>query len=224
MTEVSTVKEQIEVLQTELQDAKSNINKDLEEKIRLIVADMSVSKGFDHPGPQKILEEGDRELQIIVGGFDGDKDANIITATIDKFLEEVGRDKIVTVGTFTDPAPVGYIEFQTEHSKKGFYKRIQKAPKHINGVDLMFSNNRTFDERKRDKTLGIIKHQLIEEKGIPSQAVRIDWKRGFVELRRKRVASVSDDAVATFSEEAQDIKTGVETTMKAWVAKRNVAE
>ena len=108
--------------------------------------------------------------------------------------------------------------------RKGFFEKIKTADKQTEGIELWFGNNRSFDERKRDKRLGIVKHVLIENKGFDAKHVRIDWDRGFVKVRGTKMASVSDTADCDLANEVQDIKPKVDELMKAWLAKRGAEE
>ena len=60
--------------------------------------------------------------------------------------------------------------------------------------EIRFTSNRNFDERTRDKALGLLKHDLIEEKGYKQSQVNIVWEEGRIEVKKREVASVSDDA------------------------------
>ena len=66
----------------------------------------------------------ERERQIIVGGFETDTDSEAVVNAIEDVLK-VGRrcSKLTDVFTFTDPAKVGVIEFETVVAKKGFTAR-----------------------------------------------------------------------------------------------------
>ena len=96
------------------------------------------------------------------------------------------------------------------------------------GVELWCKDNRTWDERVRDKALGLIKYHLIETKDILKSSVKIDWGSGFVKIRRNCVfqknASVSDDAELVFSDEGLDVKDVVESSLQEWLAKRDRIE
>ena len=114
-------------------------------------------------------KEGDncREKQIIVFGFDSDTDAKVIKDTINDFLLEGSRrSKVVTVDTFTDPAAIGFIEFESIQAKIGFYKKIKDIEiKLPNGKTLGFDNNEPFEIRKLNKQLGQIKFQINAKTG-----------------------------------------------------------
>ena len=114
---------------------------------------------------QKPPEEGSRELQVIVGGFEENTEGKVVIDTINDLLSKENRKaKITDVGTFTDPTQIGYIEFQTESAKLAFYRKIKNVEKLQNNVELWFTDNRTFEERRRDKALALIKYHLIETK------------------------------------------------------------
>ena len=200
-------------LQTSICEA---INDGLEDKIRKILADLPQPSP-----PTKLYEEGARELQIVVGGFDEDTQGQTIIDTIEKFMKEAGaRNKVESVGTFVDPARVRFIEFESKAAKISFFRKIRNASTNVNGLDLWFTSNRTFAERARDKCLGLVKHNLIEIQGQVPSVVKIDWERGFVKVKNKKVATVSEEAEVACSPEAADIKDAVEAGMAAWFAKR----
>ncbi|CAK0891697.1 unnamed protein product, partial [Prorocentrum cordatum] len=92
-------------------------------------------------------------------------------------LDLDGISPVHKVFPFSDPARVGVIEFETEASKIGFYKKIRNVSKQVSeNLKLWFTNNRTYKQRLRDKTLGRIKHWLIEKKGCDPEDVQIAWK------------------------------------------------
>ena len=107
-------------------------------------------------------DESSRGRQIIVFGFDSDTDANVIKDTINDFLREGSRRcKVVKVDTFTDPAAIGFIEFESIQAKIGFYKKIKNNEMKLpNGKTLGFDNNEPFEIRKLNKQLGHIKFQI----------------------------------------------------------------
>ena len=127
---------------------------------------------------------------------------------------------MVSVDTFVDPAPAGFIEFESEQSKVGFFRNLRQANKEINGLEVWFTNDRTFDERAREKCLGLLKHNLIEIKGHAVHTVKINWKLGLVKVKGKKVASVSDEAEVDYSPQVSDIKDAVDEGLAAWYAKR----
>ena len=92
----------------------------------------------------------------------------------------------------------------------------------VDGVELWFNNNRTFEERKRDKALGRIKYNLIELKGFNVQDVRINWKTGIVKVKNKgEVAAVCEDATVQWAPDFEDVQLEVERGMKEWIDKRS---
>lgn len=209
--------ERIQAIENDLEEMKAGLwtSAEIESEIRKFVGSIK------NDDPTKIFQQGDRQLQVVAGGFDEDTDAEKIIATLDKFLNEGNlRSKVVHVGTFTDPAQVGVIEFETESAKLGFYRKLRNANTIVNDVELWFNNNRTFEERKRDKALGIIKYNLIEIKKLSKMSVRIDWKNGFVKIRGKKVATVTDEAEISLDHDILDVKDAVDAGFKAWLVKK----
>ncbi|CAK0800750.1 unnamed protein product, partial [Prorocentrum cordatum] len=85
---------------------------------------------------------------------------------------------------------MGVIEFETEAAKRGFFRKRQAADKTVNGITMWFKSNRTFEERDFDKTLEKVKYHLIEADGIDKRDVRINWGKGEVSVKSKRVAQI----------------------------------
>jgi len=81
------------------------------------------------------------------------------------------------VFTFAELAQFGVIQFETIALKISFYEKINEMDKHIKGGgELWFKNNRTFEQRARDKALGQFKHMLITKAKLKPEDVRIKWK------------------------------------------------
>ena len=68
--------------------------------------------------------------------------------------------------------------FESDDAKRKFYRKANNSNHTITvnneTVELWFDNNRTFEERLRDKTLGMMKYNLIEKKSLAKHRVRID--------------------------------------------------
>ena len=60
------------------------------------------------------IDDESRDRQVIASGFNDDTDADVIIKELDNFLS-IGnrRAKVTKVFTFSDPSPIGVIEFQT---------------------------------------------------------------------------------------------------------------
>jgi len=130
-----------------------------------------------------------RKLQVVVGGFDEDTDAEVIKKEIEKFLA-VGtrRNKVTKVDTLSqlDPAQMGVIEFESIAAKKGFHKKVKGVKGKVklpNGKEMWWKDNRNFEERVWDKTLGLVKYLLIEKAGCTAEDVTIDWDVGLVKVK-----------------------------------------
>ena len=164
----------------------------------------------------------DRKLQIIVTGFKQETDKDEIIKSIEDYLKEgKRRNKVVDVFAFSDPAKYGVIEFESVPAKIGFYKKIRDVSTKIGGdIELRFEDNKTFPERARDKTLGMIKHHVMQHKGLGKKQVKIDWGTGSVKTKEGEVASVTEDGSINIGEGLIEIKKAVEEHMKEWVEKR----
>ena len=98
------------------------------------------------------------------------------------------------------------------------------TPTVSNGKKMWFTNNRTLEERKRDKILGQFKFHLIEKSKFEINDVKINWKKGTVELKHKKVVWVSDDGKFQVADEAEDVQTEVETHMAEWWSRKKGTE
>ena len=217
--------EKVVAVECEIEDMKSGLwtKEDIEyviqEEFKKMMQSPSTNaryKNDDRDGAQ------DRLLEVIVGGFEQNTDEAIIKQTINKFLELENRMKNVEeVFTFSDPAKVGAIRFTSESPKIRFYKQIRDAPKEVNGHELWFTNNRTFQERVRDKTLGRIKHELVENQKCDASDVRIFWKIGIVKHKGDKVATVEDDGTFAVNGIATNVENAVRSYMTSWVEERS---
>ena len=78
------------------------------------------------------IENGEEEVkrfrQIIVGGLKEEEENEEIKKQIEGVIQELGGQqklKIVDTFTFSDPSVIGVIEFTTEASKIGFWKKMK---------------------------------------------------------------------------------------------------
>jgi hypothetical protein len=167
-------------------------------------------------------DENWRDFQVIAGGFDEDTGSSVIEETINEFLKLVDlTKKAKKVFTFSEQAQVGIIEFETIAAKISFYKKIKDMDKSImEGKELWFNDNRTFERRARDKALGQLKHMLITKAGHKVEDVKIKWKFGKVEIKHKKVATVHDGGDFELAGEAENVKEHVVGAMRAWFVKK----
>ena len=170
-------------------------------------------------------KEGDnlRDKQIIVFGFDSDTDANVIRDTINDFLREgTRRSKVVKVDTFTDPAAIGFIEFESIPAKIGFYKKIKdhdiKLP---NGKTLGFDNNEPFEIRKQNKQLGQIKFQINAKTENELKDITIIRKTRTIKIKGKIVAEADAEGCVQYKDSNIEalVRSDVDDYMKKWLAK-----
>ena len=111
---------------------------------------------------------------------------------------------------------MGVVEFETEAAKIGLYRKIRGVSKQVDGRGLWFAHSRTYEERARDKTLGRVKYHLIEDAKIPKQDIRINWKKGAVSIKFKKVAWLTEDMELCTSGEAVVVKQTVDDSMNEW--------
>ena len=197
-------------------------------EVQAAMDNMKLEKEFPRGGQKEKKEDDDdsddeqnRELQVIVGGFEEETAEEDIVQTVEDFLAEGGRrNRVKRVFTFSDRARVGVIEFESEASKIGFYKKVRNSSKTSGNITLWFTNNRTYQQRVRDRTLGLIKHHLVESKSIPSEDVKIVWKKGVVKVKHNKVAWVSTDATMLLKGVAEEVRDDVEEDIEEWKRKR----
>ena len=97
-----------------------------------------------------------------------------VLATMDKM-------KIIEVSTVSDPSRVGVHKFGSVAAKIRFFQRANNKEFPWNsGEGMWLSSNKTLQERLLDKTLGQIRHRLIESKGFYRKDIKIKWPQKIV--------------------------------------------
>ena len=149
--------------------------------------------------PKSVIKKDDeQQRQVIATGFDTDTPASTVIAKVDAFLE-VGsrRYKVEAVDTFTDPAPVGVITFETEQAKKGFYRKVKGHEVLLeNWRKLIFRDNDPWPVRMRNKAMGQAKYQINKQLGTALKDIKIDRAVCEVRIKDKKVARfASEDAL-----------------------------
>jgi hypothetical protein len=219
----SAAKQAITRVDANMEDCRKDVRK-VQEQVAKLEFDLEKVKLEGKPNDTIDDKEAElRDLQVIAGGFDRDTDADSIIAQIRNFLAVDSRDsKVTKVTTFTDPCSFGVIEFASVPAKYGFYKKIKDADKSLpNGKHMWFSNNKTFEERFRDKVLGKIKFELVE-RGMQREAVKINWKAGSIEIKGEIVAEVSKQGFPAYRPQAEHVQKAVEEHMAQWKSKNGV--
>ncbi|CAK0849791.1 unnamed protein product, partial [Prorocentrum cordatum] len=74
------------------------------------------------------------------------------------------------------------------------------------GIALWFANNRTFEQRARDKTPRPLEHNLITAASVDKSDAHIDRRKGVASSREKKVARVKNDVEITAEHEAEMAK------------------
>ena len=84
------------------------------------------------------------------------------------------------------------------------------------GRQMRFAANRTIQQRAQDKRLGQVKHQMYEN-GIAPEDIKILWRKNVVKVRGKVVYKMSMTSKHIYSDEASEVKVGVEEFVKKWL-------
>ena len=182
------------------------------------VIQQEVKKMYMHTKPtNNSEEEANRELQVIVGGLDTEEDEEKIVKQIRGILDQVYMfGKVDKVFASSDPTKIAVIEFKTKAAKIGFFKKVNTLEvEWENGNRMWFKGNEPIQKRIRNKTLGYIKHQLIN-KGCAKGDVKINWPDGVVKLKGKKVAEVSPEAVINATEEETEVVDAVSRLIREW--------
>jgi hypothetical protein len=93
------------------------------------------------------------------------------------------------------------------------------STENVNGDEVHFFNNRSFEERVADKQLGLIKHLMVSSGKFPPGEVKIIWPQRTVALGTKRVAWFEGNKFVT-SKSAKLFEKEMETRLKSWIEKR----
>ena len=95
--------------------------------------------------------------------------------------------------------------------------------------EIWFKNNQTLEERARDRTLGLVKFYLVEEKGYSKAEIRIFWpnqnRKGEVKMKSGDIVAKigGNDELEVFGE-GMDVVEHIRTDMATWWAKRGNGE
>ena len=100
---------------------------------------------------------------------------------VEGVLATIGKMKIIEVSTVSDPSRVGVHKFGSVAAKIRFFQRVNNKEFPWNsGEGMWLSSNKTLQERLLDKTLGQIRHRLIESRGFYRKGIKIKWPQKFV--------------------------------------------
>ena len=126
------------------------------------------------------------------------------------------KDRIVKISTFLDPAKIGVLDFATESAKRGFHKKMRgRTTKWQCGEKTWFTNNSTIEKRIIDKTLGQVKHHLMD-KGFEQKSIRIFWDTGIIKIKGVKVAEVKEDGELETYGDGDQVKQDVVAFMERW--------
>jgi hypothetical protein len=164
-----------------------------------------------------------RELEVIAHGFEVDTDAKEIEEVLNKFIKDMQFEaRVDKTYTFSDPSSIGVIRFNTVPSKYGFYKKLREySAMTQNGKKLDFEDNKTLDERTREKHLGYTKHILMNREMAKPESIKIFWREEYVEVDKVKVAWLNSAGGFEVSGVAEKIKDEVECMVRTFTAKRS---
>lgn len=206
----------------QLQDENNNTKKEVKKEIKETSDRMTSIETRPAPKPhEEAMEE--REKQAIVKGFDQETPVEEVIDKITKHMSAILKDTTrIHVETLTNAPTIGIVTFPNKAAKISFYKKTQKTPGVITGDKTMtFTDNKTLEERIRDKRLGYVKHFLIEKVGKSSEDVRILWPKLIVTVNHKKVAWYDDDNEMQMTKIAKAVKEDVDKAMEKWIEKRS---
>ena len=169
-------------------------------------------------------DEGERELQVIAGGWTEDIDADEIIKELNKFIDDKKlRNKIDDIDTFTDPGKIGVITFQNVAARNGFLKKPNKMKDRTgsSGAKLWFQKNATLDERYRNRLLGQVKSKLIDIKGAVPDEVKINRKTMVVKYNGSKVAWLEGGKLQ-IAGQAQEFREDIAKEVQEWYDERNI--
>ena len=87
---------------------------------------------------------------------------------------------------------------------------------------MRFTSNDTIEKRAVDKTLGFIKHVLMNKQGLQVNEVKIMRQEEIVKIKGRGVAAMSAERQVVYDDEIKDIKGEVEKLLQTWKEKRSI--
>ena len=233
-----TMMELMKSMKTEMTDMKNAIVTEVKNDVKQIcrdelkemdkrICDLEQSRISGRPmstntgptlGPLK-----EEILEVVVKGFKEKRAKDAIVSDIDEMLKTIlGESHGVTINVPQDPANHGVLTFANNEDKLKLYKRVEEQKDKLDG-DISFANKLSWPDRVIEKKLGYIKHHLMSFFNKPVSDIKINWRRRFVEMGGKKVASY-DAGTWVFHKSARVIEIKVNEAMEKWTSERETTD
>ena len=144
--------------------------------------------------PRQVDDEHRKPQDVVVRGFKEKQPADVLVKRIEELLTIVrGGTQGVKVEIPSDPGNFGFMQFTSFDEKLAFYKTVnQKRESGELESELFFTDKLSWEDRVVEKKSGYIKHHLMAHYSKDTSDVRINWRKKYVEMNGKKVASFSN--------------------------------
>ena len=206
--QIAPMKSTVQTLTADMAAVKAKIQK-LEKS-----ESSSANTGTGVPRKEEILD-------VVVKGFKEKRSKDALIVEIDAMLKSIlGDGHNVTVEVPTDPANHGVLTFGSNADKLNFYKKVAEK-EDILDDEISFTNKLSWQDRVVEKKLGFLKFHLMAQLRKTKEEVKIVWRRRYVEVNGRKVASYNaDDGSWTYHKSAKLVEAKVTESMETWLAKR----
>ena len=206
--QIAPMKSTVQTLTADMAAVKAKIQK-LEKS-----ESSSANTGTGVPRKEEILD-------VVVKGFKEKRSKDALIVEIDAMLKTIlGDGYNVAVEVPTDPANHGVLTFGSNANKLNFYKKVAEK-EDILDDEISFTNKLSWQDRVVEKQLGFLKFHLMAQLRKTKEEVKIVWRRRYVEVNGRKVASYNaDDGSWTYHKSAKLVEAKVTESMETWLAKR----
>ncbi|CAK0864118.1 unnamed protein product, partial [Prorocentrum cordatum] len=203
--------------------------KDFEERLSLQLTTITPDIADVKKSINKAKDEARLAMETAKGAEDRVEDVEIeidkLKLTLQDCITEqsfqdeykgIVAEEVEYVYTFLDPSKVGVITFKRETMKNGFLKNMRtRKVQWTCKENMWFTNNNTYEKRVIDKTLGQVKH-LLMNKGYDQKLIRIDWNKEVVKFKGNVIVEVKEEGHLTTYSEGNLVKEEVDSFMQKW--------
>jgi len=150
--------------------------------------------------------ETDKELEMLVWGFDQNTERKEIIAAMDKMLEAIPLE-VEDTYTFEKTSSFGVIRFYNHDDKRWFKRYLMKNITKHGSNTLSVSENLGKEDSRKERSCGKVKKALCNA-GASADDVVVKYRKGIVLLKKDTVAEWIDGKLV-LSGRAKEIETDI---------------
>ena len=180
----------------------------------------NAASGVPNVGPRK-----EEILDVVVKGFRDKQPKDALISEIENMLKTIlGDTHNVGIDVPADPCNHGILTFESNAAKLSFYQKVDEKQDEL-ADNISFTNKLSWNDRVVEKKMGFLKYHLMKQFNKNKEDIKIFWRRRYVEMNGKKVASYHLETDAwSYHKSAKMVEGKVEESMQAWFAKRERAD